>query len=99
MEQEEMKAREDAGTRKEGIARPAEEDNDGLIVLSKDRADKIKVWDTVSRAYEKGVPVEGRVVEVVKGGLAVDVGVRAFLPGSPADLRPVKNPASLLGQT
>ena len=168
MEQEEMKAREDAGTRKEGIAQPAEErmedwftqelsdfeegevvqgrvvqvrggevlvdvgyksegtipleeftrsgtmpkvgdeievyleakeDNDGLIVLSKDRADKIKVWDTVSRAYEKGVPVEGRVVEVVKGGLAVDVGVRAFLPGSQVDLRPVKNLASLLGQT
>ncbi|KRT70096.1 MAG: 30S ribosomal protein S1 [Candidatus Rokubacteria bacterium CSP1-6] len=168
MEQEEMKAREEAGTRKEGIAQPAEErmedwftqelsdfeegevvqgrvvqvrggevlvdvgyksegtipleeftrsgtmpkvgdeievyleakeDNDGLIVLSKDRADKIKVWDTVSRAYEKGVPVEGRVVEVVKGGLAVDVGVRAFLPGSQVDLRPVKNLASLLGQT
>ncbi|MBI3031193.1 MAG: 30S ribosomal protein S1 [Candidatus Rokubacteria bacterium] len=77
----------------------AKEDNEGLIVLSKDRADKIKVWDTVSRAYEKGVPVEGRVVEVVKGGLAVDVGVRAFLPGSQVDLRPVKNLASLLGQT
>ncbi|MBI2152490.1 MAG: 30S ribosomal protein S1 [Candidatus Rokubacteria bacterium] len=76
----------------------AKEDNEGLIVLSKDRADKIKVWDTVSRAYEKGMPVEGRVVEVVKGGLAVDVGVRAFLPGSQVDLRPVKNLASLVGQ-
>ena len=77
----------------------AKEDDEGLIVLSKERADKIKVWDTVSRAYEKGVPVEGRVVEVVKGGLAVDVGVRAFLPGSQVDLRPVKNLASMLGQT
>jgi small subunit ribosomal protein S1 len=77
----------------------AKEDADGLIVLSKDRADKIKVWDVVSRAYEKGSPVEGKVVEVVKGGLAVDVGVRAFLPGSQVDLRPVKNLASLLGQT
>ncbi len=77
----------------------AKEDDEGLIVLSKDRADKIKVWDTVSRAYEKGVPVEGRVVEVVKGGLAVDVGVRAFLPGSQVDLRPVKNLASMVGQT
>jgi len=77
----------------------AKEDADGLIVLSKDRADKIKVWDTVSRAYEKGSPVDGRVVEVVKGGLAVDVGVRAFLPGSQVDLRPVKNLASLVGQT
>ena len=77
----------------------AKEDDEGLIVLSKDRADKIKVWDVVSRAYEKGSPVEGKVVEVVKGGLAVDVGVRAFLPGSQVDLRPVKNLASLLGQT
>ena len=77
----------------------AKEDAEGLIVLSKERADKIKVWDIVSRAYEKGSPVEGRVVEVVKGGLAVDVGVRAFLPGSQVDLRPVKNLALLVGQT
>ncbi len=77
----------------------AKEDAEGLIVLSKDRADKIKVWDTVSRAYEKGSAVEGKVMEVVKGGLAVDVGVRAFLPGSQVDLRPVKNLASLVGQT
>ncbi|MBI3628538.1 MAG: 30S ribosomal protein S1 [Candidatus Rokubacteria bacterium] len=77
----------------------AKEDNEGLIVLSKDKADKIKVWDAVSRAHEKGTPLEGRVVEVVKGGLAVDVGVKAFLPGSQVDLRPVKNLASMLGQT
>jgi small subunit ribosomal protein S1 len=77
----------------------AKEDAEGLIVLSKDRADKIKVWDTVSRAYESGAPVEGRVIEVVKGGLAVDVGVRAFLPGSQVDLRPVKNLASMVGHT
>jgi len=77
----------------------AKEDNEGLIVLSKDKADKIKVWDAVSRAHEKGTPIEGRVVEVVKGGLAVDVGVKAFLPGSQVDLRPVKNLAAMLGQT
>ncbi len=77
----------------------AKEDSEGLIVLSKDKADKIKVWDAVSKSFESGVPVEGRVVEVVKGGLAVDVGVRAFLPGSQVDLRPVKNLASLVGQT
>ncbi len=76
----------------------AKEDDEGVIVLSKERADKIKVWDVVSRAYEKGMGVEGKVVEVVKGGLAVDVGVRAFLPGSQVDLRPVKNLASLVGQ-
>ena len=68
------------------------------IVLSKEKADKIKVWDVITRAYEKGAPVDGRVVEVVKGGLAVDVGVKAFLPGSQVDLRPVKNLNSMIGQ-
>jgi small subunit ribosomal protein S1 len=77
----------------------SKEDNEGLIVLSKDKADKIKVWDAISKAHDSGIPVEGRVVEVVKGGLAVDVGVRAFLPGSQVDLRPVKNLASLMGQS
>jgi small subunit ribosomal protein S1 len=74
------------------------EDSEGLIVLSKEKADKIKVWDVITRAYEKGAPIDGKVVEVVKGGLAVDVGVKAFLPGSQVDLRPVKNLASMLGQ-
>ena len=77
----------------------AKEDSEGLIVLSKDKADKIKVWDAITQAYEKSAPVEGRVVEVVKGGLAVDVGVKAFLPGSQVDLRPMKNLASMVGQT
>jgi len=77
----------------------AKEDSEGLIVLSKDKADKIRVWDAITQAYDKGAPVEGRVVEVVKGGLAVDVGVKAFLPGSQVDLRPVKNLASMMGQT
>jgi small subunit ribosomal protein S1 len=76
----------------------AKEDAEGLIVLSKDKADKIKVWDAITQAYEKGSPVEGRVVEVVKGGLSVDVGVKAFLPGSQVDLRPVKNLAAMIGQ-
>jgi small subunit ribosomal protein S1 len=74
------------------------EDSEGLIVLSKEKADKIKVWDVITRAYEKGSPVEGKVIEVVKGGLAVDVGVKAFLPGSQVDLRPVKNLATMMGQ-
>jgi small subunit ribosomal protein S1 len=77
----------------------SKEDAEGLIVLSKDKADKIKVWDAITRAHEKGAPVEGKIVEVVKGGLAVDVGVKAFLPGSQVDLRPVKNLTSMLGQT
>ena len=76
----------------------SKEDSEGLIVLSKDKADKIKVWDAISKSHDSGAPVEGKVVEVVKGGLSVDVGVRAFLPGSQVDLRPVKNLASMLGQ-
>ncbi len=76
----------------------AKEDSEGLIVLSKEKADKIRVWDAVTQAYDKGAPVEGRVVEVVKGGLAVDVGVKAFLPGSQVDLRPVKNLGAMVGQ-
>ncbi|MBI2206526.1 MAG: 30S ribosomal protein S1 [Candidatus Rokubacteria bacterium] len=76
----------------------AKEDSEGLIVLSKEKADKIKVWDAITRAHEKGVPVEGKVIEVVKGGLAVDVGVKAFLPGSQVDLRPVKNLGAMVGQ-
>jgi small subunit ribosomal protein S1 len=77
----------------------SKEDNEGLIVLSKDKADKIKVWDQIGKAHDSGTPVEGRVAEVVKGGLAVDVGVRAFLPGSQVDLRPVKNLAGMVGQS
>jgi small subunit ribosomal protein S1 len=77
----------------------AKEDAEGLIVLSKDKADKIRVWDAITQAYDKGTPVEGRIAEVVKGGLAVDVGVKAFLPGSQVDLRPVKNLNALVGQT
>ena len=76
----------------------AKEDSEGVIVLSKEKADKIKVWDVITQAFDKGTPVEGRVVEVVKGGLAVDVGVKAFLPGSQVDLRPVKNLPALVGQ-
>jgi small subunit ribosomal protein S1 len=76
----------------------AKEDSEGLIVLSKDKADKIKVWDAITQAYEKGAPIEGRIIEVVKGGLSVDVGVKAFLPGSQVDLRPVKNLGALIGQ-
>src|SRR5262250_1957241 len=78
----------DIGYKSEGYLE-SKEDNEGLIVLSKDKADKIKVWDAISSAHDSGTPLEGRVVEVVKGGLAVDVGVRAFLPGSQVDLRPV----------
>ncbi len=74
------------------------EDEDGRIVLSKEKADRLKVWDDISRAYQAEEAVEGVVVARVKGGLAVDIGVKAFLPGSQVDLRPVRNLESVVCQ-
>ncbi len=74
------------------------EDDEGLIVLSKEKADKLKVWDQISDAYERNELVEGIIVSKVKGGLSVDIGVKAFLPGSQVDLRPVRNLDKMLGQ-
>ena len=74
------------------------EDEEGRIVLSKEKADRLLVWDEISRAYEASEPVEGHIISRVKGGLSVDIGVKAFLPGSQVDLRPVRNLESLLGE-
>jgi len=60
-------------------------------VLSKEKAEKVKVWEEVERAYNENSIIRGRVVERIKGGLSVDIGIRAFLPGSQIDVRPVKN--------
>ncbi len=62
----------------------------GNLVLSKDKAEILKAWDKISEACEKGTPLEGTVVAKVKGGLSVDIGVKAFLPGSQIDLRPTR---------
>ena len=74
------------------------EDGQGRIVLSKEKADRLKIWDEISRAYKADEPVEGVVVARVKGGLAVDIGVKAFLPGSQVDLRPVRNLEQVVNQ-
>ena len=74
------------------------EDREGHIVLSREKAEKMKVWDDVEKAYLDKRVVIGRVVERIKGGLAVDIGVWAFLPGSQIDVRPVRNLDSLRGQ-
>ena len=74
------------------------EDADGRIALSKEKADRLKIWDEISRAYEADESVEGHVVSRVKGGLSVDIGVKAFLPGSQVDLRPVRNLEALIGE-
>jgi len=74
------------------------EDGDGHIVLSKEKAEKVRVWEEVEKAYNENTIIRGRVIERIKGGLSVDIGVRAFLPGSQIDVRPVKNLDSLKGK-
>ncbi len=73
------------------------EDNDGEMVLSRERAEMLRAWDRISEAYEKNEIVEGTIMSRVKGGLSVDIGVKAFLPGSQVDLRPVRNLDKLIG--
>lgn len=67
------------------------ENENGMAVLSKDKADMLKAWTDISRAAENQEQVEGVVISKVKGGLCVDIGVKAFLPGSQIDIRPVRN--------
>ena len=74
------------------------EDKNGYLVLSREKAEKMKVWDVIEEAYQNKTIVKGRVIERIKGGLAVDIGVRAFLPGSQVDVRPVRNLDSMRGQ-
>jgi len=74
------------------------EDREGYVVLSREKAEKMKIWDEVEKAYADKKVVIGRVIERIKGGLAVDIGVRAFLPGSQVDVRPVRNLDGLRGQ-
>src|ERR1044071_9387984 len=74
------------------------EDREGYVVLSREKAEKMKIWDEVEKAYAERKVVIGRVIERIKGGLAVDIGVRAFLPGSQLVERPVRNLGALRGQ-
>lgn len=75
------------------------EDNDGNVVLSKEKAIKIKIWDELVKTYEADEIIEGVVVAKAKGGLTVDIGLKAFLPGSQIDLRPIRNLEKLIGET
>jgi small subunit ribosomal protein S1 len=67
------------------------EDVDGYLLLSREKAERIRVWDFVESAYRENRVITGRVVEKVKGGLSVDIGVRSFLPGSQVDVKPIRN--------
>ena len=74
------------------------EDKHGHIVVSRQKAERMKIWDALEKDYQDESIITGRVIERVKGGLAVDVGVRAFLPGSQVDLQPTRNLDSWCGQ-
>src|SRR6184192_1853269 len=74
------------------------EGENGGIALSRSRAEQLKVWTDIERAFQASSTVEGTIVGKVKGGLKVDIGVSAFLPGSHADIRPTRNLDRYLGQ-
>ena len=76
----------------------AVEDSDGVVVLSKEKAEKLRIWEEVGRIYEEEGTVEGVIASRIKGGLSVDIGIKAFLPGSQVDLRPVRNLDKLIGE-
>jgi len=91
-------ARIEVGQRVEVLVEQSEND-DGVIVLSKEKADRLRVWDHLQKAYDDQEVVEGVINGRVKGGLSVSLkGVKAFLPGSQVDLRPVRNLDRMIGE-
>jgi small subunit ribosomal protein S1 len=74
------------------------EEPEGGYLLSYEKAQRLRVWDTVEKAHNEKTPLDGTVVGRVKGGLTVDVGIKAFLPGSQLELRPVRNLDAYIGQ-
>lgn len=75
------------------------EDSDGNLMLSKEKADKMKVWEDLEVAHKEETQVQGKVISRIKGGMIVDIGVKAFLPGSQIDLTPVRDLDGLVGKT
>jgi len=74
------------------------EDKEGNVVVSREKAEKMKVWGKIEDAYRSDELITGLVVDRVKGGLAVNIGVRAFLPGSQVDIRPMRNLESMVNE-
>ncbi len=75
------------------------ENHEGNLMLSKEKADKMKVWDELEKWYHDEVVIDSRVVSRIKGGMIVDIGVKAFLPGSQVNLHPVRDLDALIGKT
>jgi len=74
------------------------EDLEGHVVLSKHKAERMKIWTNVENSYKEGKIITGRIIDRIKGGLTVDVGIRAFLPGSLVDIKPIKSLEALKGE-
>ncbi|MGD8991397.1 MAG: 30S ribosomal protein S1 [Desulfobacterales bacterium] len=74
------------------------DDEDERVLLSKDKAANIKVWEAIKTSYDEEGTVKGTITNRVKGGFSVDIGVPAFLPGSQADLRPIRNLDEMVGK-
>ena len=75
------------------------DDDEERVILSKEKAAKVKVWEEIKASYDEDGTVEGVIANRVKGGFSVDIGVLAFLPGSQADLRPIRNLDEMVGKT
>lgn len=75
------------------------ETEDGYVLLSKQKASKFKIWETIEKVIKENGSIEGKIVERVKGGFIVDIGAKAFLPGSQADIKPIKDFDSLVGKS
>ncbi len=74
------------------------EDSEGNLILSKEKADKMKIWEDLEKIFKEEKSVEGRILSKIKGGMMVDIGVKAFLPGSQIDLHPVRDLDGLIGK-
>ena len=75
------------------------DDEEETVILSKEKAAKVKVWEEIKKIHEADGTIQGEITNRVKGGFSVDVGVQAFLPGSQADLRPIRNLDDMVGKT
>ncbi len=74
------------------------DEEEETVLLSREKAKKVKVWDSIQKIYDKDETIEGEITSRVKGGFSVDVGLQAFLPGSQADLRPIRNMDKMVNQ-
>jgi len=74
------------------------QNEEGSVLLSHERAQRVRIWEDIDKAHEAKTPVKGRIVERVKGGVSVDIGIKAFMPGSQVDLHPVRNLDVMKGQ-